>query len=84
MKKSSFIIKSNNIEKMDSIYSNDVLDGLYWDFTFKGYTQNEIFFLFDNYFHPVFNEIIELINKELPEKYRYISFSYGFFPNKTE
>ena len=25
------IIKSNKIEKMDSIYSNDILDGLYWN-----------------------------------------------------
>jgi len=59
MKKSSFIIKSNNIEKMDSIYSNDVLDGLYWDFTFKGYTQNEIFF----YLTTIFTQfLMKLLN----------------------
>ena len=57
--------------------------GMYWNFTFIGYTKTKKIILFDNYFQPDFDVIIELLNNELPEKYRYISFSYGFFPNIT-
>ena len=67
------ILVKINIESLDSSYSNPILDGVYWTFDFKINDKRKKVIL-DNYYLKRLDVLLEYINKQIPEKKRWISF----------
>ena len=68
------IINDININTLDSLYSNPVIDGVYWIFNFK--INNEVIKVqLDNYYLEQLDKLLIFINKILPTENRYITFN---------
>lgn len=68
------IINDININKLDSLYSNPAINGVYWIFNFE--INNEVIkVLLDNYYFEKLDKLSIFINKILPLENSYITFN---------
>ncbi len=69
------IISSENIEALKENYSDGTIDGIVWTFTIKTESVDKRIVL-DNFYLPILDELLSVLNENLPKDRQYISFDF--------
>jgi hypothetical protein len=70
----NLLIEKIDLTKINNYYSSGYLDGVVWTFNFESKESLKTIRL-DNYYLPELGSLVEYLNRQLPNKRRYITFN---------
>ena len=77
------ILSNMNLTSGKDYYSGGYLDGITWTFSISQDSINT-YIILDNYYLSKYGNLLDFINRQLPNKRRYISFDFFDIKNEFE